>query len=264
MKNERGQTTLEYVLLTFVVVVTLGGILFSFSKSAKRFLQNYYGEYFQCLLETGELPSLGLDDGGTGECNASFEPFTLAGGRPPVDNGVDDHNNSSSQDKNSKLNATADTNPSGSAAGAAGDGPDSSSGTSGRVPLSAREKRVIGKNGNSDKGKSSFGRSGGIIEEEDSSDRTTLVPVTGIYAKMLDEEDSHNQQVVAKAETDEAKAEDPKRIPANLDRKPKPTEDVDAGLTIPNFLRYLLIIAIILAIVIFFGGQILNFKKSQE
>jgi len=79
-RNQKGQGTVEYVLLLVVVIAIAGAVLTRFFKPFDSWAKNYLGAYFLCLLDTGELPSLG-GQGSTGECNANFEAFSLAGGR---------------------------------------------------------------------------------------------------------------------------------------------------------------------------------------
>ena len=60
-----------------------------FLKPFRSFANSYFGDYLQCLLETGELPRFGAfasdnaNNTASGNiCDTSFEPFTLSMGRP--------------------------------------------------------------------------------------------------------------------------------------------------------------------------------------
>jgi hypothetical protein len=56
-----------------------------------------------------------------------------------------------------------------------------------------------------------------------------------------------------------------RRVPASFgNKKQSVSADADVGLTLPNFIRYLLIAAIAIAIVLFLGGQAVALKKGQE
>src|SRR5690606_26152309 len=69
------------LLLTIVVLVGLG-TLAQFNRSFADYLNTYFGAYLECLLEAGELPSLGYEGGSY--CDSEYQPFTLAEGRPPT------------------------------------------------------------------------------------------------------------------------------------------------------------------------------------
>ena len=66
LKSKRGQATVEYVLILVIAVgIIIGGVL-KFNKNFDAYARYIYGEYMTCLLETGELPSLGA--GESDEC----------------------------------------------------------------------------------------------------------------------------------------------------------------------------------------------------
>lgn len=81
ISNQRGASLVEYMLLMVVTLALVKLLSTSFAQPMNKFLNAYMGSYVQCLLEFGELPSLGGETT-TGECNARFEPATLADGRP--------------------------------------------------------------------------------------------------------------------------------------------------------------------------------------
>ena len=57
--REKGQAVIEYLLILILVVSIILGILYQFNDAFKKFINGYFGDYIACLLETGELPSLG-------------------------------------------------------------------------------------------------------------------------------------------------------------------------------------------------------------
>ena len=83
--SESGQTIVEYILILVVTVGIILGVVLQFNKAFETFANNYFGNYLSCLLETGELPSLGLNGSdNVGICNQEFQPFSFSAGRPPV------------------------------------------------------------------------------------------------------------------------------------------------------------------------------------
>lgn len=71
--NQRGQAVIEYVLLMVVVVSLILGLRGVFT-SMNNFMSDYMGEYVVCLMEYGELPTLGVQ-------NADLKKHTDGTGR---------------------------------------------------------------------------------------------------------------------------------------------------------------------------------------
>jgi hypothetical protein len=61
VENRRGQSTVEYVLMLVIVLSLILGSRVFFT-SINDFMSDYMGEYIVCLMEYGELPSLGVAD----------------------------------------------------------------------------------------------------------------------------------------------------------------------------------------------------------
>lgn len=267
LKNTQGQAALEYLLTLFVAIVFVLAIILGLARSVEHFARNYYGAYFSCLLETGELPSLGASGGQTTECDELYEPFTLADGRPPkpgTDTSGSDSNSSqndsdggdsSSSDSSGGFSDSSNTNGSGS-------GSESKfSGNSKKVPLSAADK-----NGKKDGSGDSSGYHNFQQDEEfgeDGSGRSEIVPIYGTYNRE-DEDKEKSKTVKANQVMDPEQVLRGKRVPAksNIDdeTKEKPTEDME----FPDFIRILIIAAILLVIVIFLGGQVMQYQKSKD
>lgn len=75
-KSQSGQALVEYVLLLVIAIALVLGLANQFYKPFGNWVQNQMGPYLECLLDVGELPALGSDSGG--ECTSNkFVP-----GRP--------------------------------------------------------------------------------------------------------------------------------------------------------------------------------------
>ena len=98
LKNQKGQGTTEYILILVVVVAIALGMIYQFNDAFRNWMDGYFGEYLACLIETGELPAIGGTGGAPGSCEAQFEPFSLAAGRPALGDGVGEGEGSSSED----------------------------------------------------------------------------------------------------------------------------------------------------------------------
>ena len=82
--ESQGQGTTEFILVLLLTVGIVLGAALQLNQSFASFARNYFGDYLQCLLRRGELPALGIQDPTASTCNANYQPFTLAEGRPFV------------------------------------------------------------------------------------------------------------------------------------------------------------------------------------
>lgn len=79
--SERGQASLEMIMLLIIGVIVILGLVYRFNTAFKKYTIEMYGTYYRCLLETGELP-------GTGSvCRDRDARFDIANGRALVADG---------------------------------------------------------------------------------------------------------------------------------------------------------------------------------
>ncbi|HEX4922668.1 MAG TPA: hypothetical protein VFV50_01230, partial [Bdellovibrionales bacterium] len=236
---------------------------------------NYYGRYLACLLETGELPTLGFE-GAEGECNEEFLPFTFTAGRqprnpPPEGTGLGNTSSSGgSQPLVTPKSEPGEGQPGGpqsvaSSGGSEGGGGGSisagpqlmgDSGRSRRVPLTGQERgdgsgRVAIANTIDQSGLPASARSA-------ESGRPLLVPAP-------DDEDGGADVAGRKANVPAPQGEEleGQRIPAEAAKK-KQQVQADEGWSLPDFFKFLLIAALIIIMLVFFGGQALQISKGRE
>lgn len=88
LRNQSGQAVVEYTLM-LVVIISMLFMLKGVFTGAETFMYKYVGEYTACLMEYGELPTLGVTEsdlknhkGGSGGkvCDAKFDGFTVGSG----------------------------------------------------------------------------------------------------------------------------------------------------------------------------------------
>ena len=135
--NQSGQAAIEYVLLIVVIVSLIFGVKKAFN-NVDDFISHYIGDYVTCLMEYGELPSLGVvaaDQkkhlGGTGKkCDEDFAGFTFEGGVPAAggSSGSSSGSSSSSASGNKNNSSVAGSKNSSSSAAKGGSGGKSGSG----------------------------------------------------------------------------------------------------------------------------------------
>lgn len=271
LSNEQGQALLEYVLVLVVSVALVMALAYQVFTPFRDFLKSYMGDYIACLLETGELPSLGND--ATQEmlaeegCDAKFEGATLAGGRPP--------NSSGSGSKSGEKNGASKSDSGDSSGGGGGGSPGSSSSSNGRnLLVSSMKKKTATEVGAptgkvteiplADGGSKFYNRKDSWNEGPvNRGDKSTYVGIAGL----TDEEkkkQARKEEATRGIAMGENFAPAPKKIPI---KKPEPKPEVEAAdepFTFGNFFRFLLIAAIVIALIVVLGSQALKIAKSQE
>ncbi len=266
IKSESGQAATEYILLLVVTVGLVLALVTQFFKPLQSFIDSYLGDYTACLLQTGELPSFGgestvaADEG----CETKFAPGTLANGRPPLDSV------GGSKSGNGKNGSSSRGSGAAEGAGYAGS---SSRGGSNRMFNSSRGTKS-GDAGGADASKTTEiavegGGAGSFFNTSSSGTiiirRNKTVAVSGAQfsaemKKKIEKKQAGARRVVA---TD-GLSTPPKKIAIK-----KPERKIDSVVeeeefTIGNFMRMLFIIGIILAIVVFVGGQVLQMSKNGD
>lgn len=273
LSGQSGQALIEYVLMLIISVSLVLALMSQIFEPFQKFIQSYMGDYVSCLLETGELPSLGGDDTALADqgCDTKFVKATWKDGRPSSNTGGSSSNTDSTSNH--------DTSPSDS---------DSSSGSSsnsnryagsnsrnGGRYFSTPSSRGSGIDGDAGANKKVVeialdgGGSGSFFSKSSSSSvarqqqKTTYVPITGLTdaeKKKVEKKEANKQRLVA----GEGFAPPPKKTSV---KKPEPkplAEEKEDSFTIGNFIRILFIAAIVIALLIFIGGQALQMSKGME
>lgn len=316
--RESGQAVVEYLLLAVVTLGLILGMSKVFGKLNKG-AQKYMGDYIVCLMDYGELPTLGLssgaglskhDSGAT--CDRKFEEFTFGEGRPPVSTpgttssgstnpNNPNSNNSSITSKNGSGNNSDSKNKTNSqnsdGAGGASDlakaGEDGSSGSSSKSPYKSGQVQRKGDVYGTLDGGSSEGRSRVIDSGEDDDaagaggrnrrqgrrGRNNTIyygenyrAITG--GKAFDALNKQLKKTQARKPTATIRsiAKEDGRVSASYRKEITPREEMkapppssdDGKFTFGNFMRWLLIAGMVIAIVIFFGGQVMNYSNSSD
>lgn len=279
LPSERGQAALEYVLMLVIIVALLIGLTSQIIKPMDAFIKNYMGSYVQCLLEMGELPSVGSEDTTVADegCNTRFQAGTWANGRPP---------NGSGGGGSSGSGSGSNKDGSGSGSGSDGSG-GSGSGSSGGTYAGSQSRggsRFINRGRRPSSGVESGGGaqgkvveialegggSGGFFRGSSGGSygprpvKTRSVAISGLTeAERKKLEKKSNGEGKASIVTGESLTPPVKKLAVK--KPPAQTfEKEEEPFTIGNFIRILFIVAIILALVVFLGGQALQMSKSFE
>lgn len=266
VKNDQsGQALVEYVLLLAVSIALILGLANQVYKPFGNWLQDYMGAYLECLIDVGELPSLG-STGSSGECNANFQAATLTGGRPPI--------KSDSNSNSGRRNSSSDADKEGSGGGGLAGGGSRRSGSQSRgFP--------VGTKGGADSTASTTNAS--VITEKmpesnyfrlRSSGYTVAGSGTRIGANGIQGIITVEQKKIEKrgqkaftagrlGEGDSSSQRAKKLLVKPAERKIA-NEEADRPWSFSEYLKFGLIFLIIVAIILFLGGQILQISKSME
>ncbi|MCB0377138.1 MAG: hypothetical protein KDD33_01470 [Bdellovibrionales bacterium] len=264
--NQAGQAVLEYILVLVVTVSIILGILYQFNDAFKNFLDNYFGDYLACLLETGELPSLGGGGGPTtGECNAGFQNFSIASGRP----NKEDSGKGSSERGNSKRGKNDGGRPGSQNSGGGSTNGEASGRNGGRNAALRPPRQRLSTNSSrpsqaqettsSESGDFSSGRRRRIL-------RRRKIRISGSFITRSDQKRAP-KVIKAKKPKKERRlsALRSAKVPLTPPKPPSaPDIDVGGGFTFGKIVKFLIIIGIIVAIVVFLGGQIVQIRKSWQ
>ncbi len=275
LNQQGGQAVTEYILVLVVVVAMILGGLYQVNSAFKVWAQGYFGDYLSCLLETGELPALGGSvSAAAGICNELYEPFSIENGRPLLASSSGSGGGSSSSSGSSKNNSDSSSSSSSSDRGVR----DTGGGSSGSSQINPSARFGSSNRFQPNNESQSSKRSGSTYtgSTENSVPMSLLGPDSNGRIKMNDSgflmdygADIERDRKQIKSEAGSKKSEDsvqergrkkamPLRAPAS-----KALEDKDEEMTFGSFLRYLIIAAIIIALVLVVGGQLLQISKSS-
>jgi hypothetical protein len=286
-----GQAAVEYILMV-AIAVSLIFIMKGAFKGFADFIDNYLGKYTECLMAYGELPTLGISEDELKQhitqglkCETGFKKFTLAEGRPPVDDV------STSGPLSRTQNRENGENSSGGGAGSAASkksqkpsAPVQGGASAATAPGDAISRRGTG----TSDGAAAANNKVTLIEDEGESRSTRREPresrtnyrandryraITGKQAAEIEYKAvrstfkrTPNRRTVARAPDDSAQ-----RGPKISALKPPPTKvDVlddeikDSGWGFGKMLKWILIIGMLVALIIFFGGQLMNYSNSDS
>lgn len=281
---QKGQAVIEYMLI-LVVTVSLVMLLMNYMfKPFGEFIQRYMGDYVGCLLEYGELPTLGHDEesiiDSDSECDKRFKPASMAGGRAPQDGaGGESGSNRDPAGRGDGEGQGGGDGGSGSGGGSGGSGGSSvgssSRGRSSRMNMGRRPSRGVD-SGSSEAAAGKVveitldnGGGGGFFRSSGNNNlpihrarKETYVGIAGLSEaekKKLEKKAEGTSRTMTVGQGMEAP---PKKTTV---KPPEPAATVESGdesFTIGGFIRYLFIAAIVIALVLLIGGQALQMSKD--
>jgi hypothetical protein len=236
-------------------------------KPFQAFVQSFMGDYLGCLLETGELPNLGISDPND-ECKFTFNKVAGSNTSSSRSSG----SGSSSSDSSSSSSKSSSSSSSSSNSSYAGS--NSRAGGSNSISNSRTPKKGVdgaGQNGKVVEIALEGGGAGSYFASKNGNSyevvgrRVASVPLSGMIdadrKKLEKRGDSGAKSTLVPGE---GLNTPPKKIAVKPQEKKTLVLSEDQPLTFGNFIRWLFIAALVIALVIFLGGQALQFSKSSE
>lgn len=266
IRNEAGQGSTEYILIAALAVAIFLGLMSQFYKPFGRFSGNLMGNYLSCLLDVGELPALG------GTAPNSVCKLEYQKGTPPVAGPPGSGPPPGSSQSNS--NSTQNEQNSNSSSGASGETAGSGSGT-----LAQSRGFKVGQRGGADGENSSsnaemtaplpqsryyrFGRTSGGSTA--TGQRTSVVGMAGLLAAEKKKIERRQDRVFKTALSSEGSdpSKNKKMLMKPIERKVT-AEEPEMSWGFAQWLKYAVIILIVIALILFLGGQMLQISKSME
>lgn len=282
-RGQSGQGVVEYILLLVIAITLVFGVVYQFNDAFRVWADNYFGEYLTCLLETGELPAIGGTGGAASTCADQFKNFSLADGRP-YDGGAGAGGNNGSGGNNGK--GGGGSNPSDSDSdeddAKSGRGGSDESGGGGynrgtsesgmdRGGRFAANNSGDGGASNAKKGKASYTGSTensvpagatGVGRGGASNKRRQLDG--GYFISNEKRPDESTERPLLKITAEGGTLERQQRMIIKRKLASSGTLEPDKPMEFGDYLRYILIAALIIALVIVIGGQLSQISNELE
>lgn len=271
------------------------------------FISHYIGDYVTCLMEYGELPSLGVSaadqkkhlDGSGKKCDENFAGFSFEDGRPSTGGrsggGTGTSSGSGTGNKNNSSGGGNKNSSSSADKGGSGNKSDSSTDASGADKNSSSRrstpyaKGVINRSGGNNTADAidSSSQKVRVLEEDEETKRNKKS--RGFASSRGSGYGTDKYRAITgtmQAEMEKGMPRKPRAPAASIIRltgddgnrfgpysktftppvanKIQIKEDDNSAFSFGFFIRWLIIGAMILAIIVFFGGQIMNYSNSKD
>lgn len=265
--SQSGQALVEYILLVVVSISLILALANQLYKPFNKWLENYMGAYLQCLLDAGELPSLGY----TAEeaiCNTDkFEPATVLGGRPPSDGRGPtggEGNPDNSPNRPSSSAGSGSSNGSGGSSSSRQLG--FQTGTGGADGAAAGTSEAEGEGASEGRSSTRFFRAGATGYNQIGANKTfQYEAITGAMAAERAKQVKKSEQSRTVASASDLSSEK-RGAKFRVEPPPPKAQEVtsDPPWSIGKWLRMVIIVMIIVAAILFLVGQFSQLSKSME
>lgn len=283
--SQAGQGVIEYILVLIVIVSIAIGVLYQFNGSFSRWATSYFGSYFACLLETGELPGIGGAGGDTGICSQLYEKFTFTAGVPPGGGGGGGGSGGGgggggggSGGGTKKPAPTPGSEGSGSSTGqasysrAGGRGKANANSSfdqserGAQASVKSKGNRAKAGSKNLYTGSTEISLPGSVSGQGDRSKKIKISTLDRAFGLAAGKEKDAEEKISAKTKSDKLGGGTNREEKIRVNRKVAAKEQTidENEMSFGNFIRILIIAAIIIALVVLLGGQGLQISKSWD
>ena len=269
--DQRGQAVVEY-LLVLLVLTFFFQVLYQMNTSFRQWAEDYYISYYRCLLETGEVPTLGGQQV-QGLCTELYQPFTWQAGRPPLASGSGtDGSGAGGSDGTTGPGGSQGTNAEGGAVRGSEVSAVGRSGTSGRLGRfpDSRSRSGRGESGGEEKYKkesytgstavTSFSLRTRVRRDEERTSQSDRDLAFGRKKQERGEEKS----AVTGSKKEEGRVAKTEKFRVSREAASTELKEDESDFTFGDFFRILIIAAILIALAVLIGGQILQITKSLD
>ncbi len=260
--NSRGQGVVEFVLILIVSVSIILAVMNQFYKPFGQWASNYMGEYLQCLLEAGELPSLG-GEGSVGECNQNFSKASFSSGRVARNSPTGVSIPSGGEGGGSKGSSSGGGSGGGSRGADSRGGVDRLSASPQKGPSGGGEKDATA--GPTQAPSSQFAKRNTAAAFQLGKDKKIRANgLTGYLAQLKKKKEESDRQL-SRGLASEPGSSRPKKIAVKKKGKSgEMVEKAESEFSLGSLFRVFLIIILLIIMFVFFGGQALQISKSWE
>ena len=266
--NKKGQAMIEYLLMVVMMVVLLAGLMITFFVPLGDFISSLNNSYIRCLLETGELPKVGVE--GTAMCDEFMPRFQ---GRN-MDGSPSSPRGTTRNSENERGQSSSADGSTGSEAGGVGSlsamnrkssmirNGMRSNGNARSESSGSKSTNIPVEDFNAGEGFASNGSSAFIRGSKKKTKKIDLSGLTEYDRKKIEKEQTKNRAIAVDSETFTQKRN------KKLIVKPPPEKKLDDDLNVQtDFSRYFKIfffIIIILFIIILMASQAMQMTNSSD
>lgn len=283
LSHQSGQAVIEYILVIIVIVAIATGVLYQFNSSFARWATSYFGSYFACLLETGELPGISGSGGDSGVCSQLYEDFKFTAGvvpripggggggntggggshqtrtqGPSRSSGTEASHNDASSSGQASYGRVGGKSRSGSFSQSSLDGTSGSNGKRAKFSKNTKSKGLY-------TGSTEISLANSLNQQSGQSQKIKISSLDRRYGFSDDQENDKKDKIsLSKKDKNQVTSRTNEKIRVNRKVAASEQHIAESSMTFGSFIRFLIIAAIVIALVVLLGGQGLQISKSWE
>lgn len=242
----------------------MGG-LYQLNTAFKSWANNYFGDYLACLLETGDLPTIGGTPGDSGICDEMFKPFSLAEGRPLKSSAGGGEGGEGGKNGQREARRAGGGGGGGGGGGYGGGGGRFTGGRGGTPGMTNKPRRRASSDSSNTGNTTASDYGSGANYTQRAQRFKSREKLDNKFAFENEREAKQRRRVASTTKKSDAGEGSKPAIKLKKSQlKAKASTAGDTDFSIGNFIKYVVIACIILALIFFLGGQALSISKSMD